>query len=349
MDAFQEFYHAPVLHANQSPTAYSKAAREAGFEAPHYRIEGPHRLVSTSGIRAWEMADEMRKPIEDICRSGLFGPWDKPDLGRCPRASIRREMRSLGPRFVPAVPQLRDPDLGAGLVSHLSLLADVAQHHTFRGHAVLPAAARRASASPRNWPRFPSRSTALQDANTLEATQTMVESRVVGQLPALRPGGAHPPPAQGDGGVGRRLPAQDAGRAWRLTTSCRPSSPISSRSRTGACHRGRAVRQAAGQLDGRDAGLLRRDHRAPEEAIAYCDQVPARRHARRRAQPDAPAVLDDPGVVPVECWKQPRVPTRVPPRWTACQNRFRDSAVTSCARSAGPTSRPARCGHRPWS
>ena len=55
MDAFQEFYHAPVLHANQSPTKYSKAAAEAGFEAPHYRIDGPHRLVSTSGIRAWEM------------------------------------------------------------------------------------------------------------------------------------------------------------------------------------------------------------------------------------------------------------------------------------------------------
>ena len=34
MDAFQEFYHAPVLHANQSPTAYSKAAAEAGFRGP---------------------------------------------------------------------------------------------------------------------------------------------------------------------------------------------------------------------------------------------------------------------------------------------------------------------------
>jgi hypothetical protein len=81
MDAFQEFYHAPILHANQSPSKFSKAAAEAGFEAPHYRIEGPHRLVSTSGIRAWEMDADMRKPMEDICQSGLFGPWDKPDIG----------------------------------------------------------------------------------------------------------------------------------------------------------------------------------------------------------------------------------------------------------------------------
>ena len=50
MDAFQEFYHAPVLHAKQSPVAtFSKAAAEAGFEALHYQIDGPHRLVSTVG------------------------------------------------------------------------------------------------------------------------------------------------------------------------------------------------------------------------------------------------------------------------------------------------------------
>ena len=96
MDAFQEFYHAPVLHANQSPTKYSKAAAEAGFEAPHYRIDGPHRLVSTSGIRAWEMDAEMRKPMEDICQSGLFGPWDKPDLGEMPAGAQPGEMRSRG-------------------------------------------------------------------------------------------------------------------------------------------------------------------------------------------------------------------------------------------------------------
>src|SRR5262247_844194 len=70
MDAFQEFYHAPVLHARQSPPKYAHAAQEAGFEAPHYRIDGPHRLVSTAGIRAWELDAEMRKPIDEICRSG---------------------------------------------------------------------------------------------------------------------------------------------------------------------------------------------------------------------------------------------------------------------------------------
>ena len=27
-------------------------------KAPHYRIEEPHRLVSTSGVRFWEMPDD---------------------------------------------------------------------------------------------------------------------------------------------------------------------------------------------------------------------------------------------------------------------------------------------------
>jgi glycine betaine catabolism A len=90
MDAFQEFYHAPVLHANQSPTAYSKAAAEAGFEAPHYRIEGPHRLVSTSGIRAWEMADEMRSRSRTSARADCSGLGTSRMSARCRWASTPR-------------------------------------------------------------------------------------------------------------------------------------------------------------------------------------------------------------------------------------------------------------------
>src|SRR3990172_4365737 len=84
LDAFQEFYHAPVLHAKQTPAVVSIPAQQAGFEAPHYQLDGPHRLVSTSGIRAWEMSDEALKPTESLTRSGLFGPWDAPDLGKLP-------------------------------------------------------------------------------------------------------------------------------------------------------------------------------------------------------------------------------------------------------------------------
>ena len=36
--------------------------------------------MSTAGIHPWNLAENMVKPIEILTRSGLFGPWDAPDL-----------------------------------------------------------------------------------------------------------------------------------------------------------------------------------------------------------------------------------------------------------------------------
>ena len=53
--------------------------RQAGFEAPHYQIDGPHRLVSTAGIRAWDarpghaQADRGRSPAAGCSGRGT-GP-----------------------------------------------------------------------------------------------------------------------------------------------------------------------------------------------------------------------------------------------------------------------------------
>ena len=52
IDAFQEFYHAPVLHVKQSSRPRSGLPMmQAGFEAIHYSIHGDHRVVSTSRRR----------------------------------------------------------------------------------------------------------------------------------------------------------------------------------------------------------------------------------------------------------------------------------------------------------
>ena len=96
--------------------------------------------------------------------------------------------------------------------------------------------------------------------------------------------------------------------------------------------------QAAGQHDGRDAGLLRRHHPRAEEAIAYCDKF---------SLDEMPEdVLNLMHLLysmimvsfPVECWKQPRCPTPAPPRSTVCPNRSRDGAASS-----GGPDRSARC------
>ncbi len=154
MDAFQEFYHAPIVHAGQSPDAYANAARQAGFEAPHYRIEARTGSSAPRASGSGRLPDEMVKPMEPITRGGLFGPWDAAELGECPAGGQPGAVRPVGARLVPALPELRDPDLEPGLVPHVPLLADVPQHPCVRGQRLLHAAAeRRGSASRRRWPR----------------------------------------------------------------------------------------------------------------------------------------------------------------------------------------------------
>ena len=161
MDAFQEFYHAPVLHGKQSPIGARPEVQAAGFEGLHYQIDGPHRMVTTSGYRSWKMPPEMLKPSEIVTRSGLFGPWDAARAGRATAWRQPLAEEALGSRLVPVLAELRDRDLGARLVPHLSLLAHFAQSARLRRERLLRARHRvRASGSPTRWPLSPSRSTA---------------------------------------------------------------------------------------------------------------------------------------------------------------------------------------------
>jgi len=179
MDAFQEFYHAPVLHANQTPTAYSKAAAQAGFEAPHYRIDGPHRLVSTSGVRPWEMADELRKPIEDICKSGLFGPWDAPDLGAMPVGLNPAKCEPWGLDSFQLFPNFVILFWGQGWYLTYHYWPTSYNTHTFECTLYFPQPRTPRERLGQELAAATFKEYGLQDANTLEATQTSIESRGV--------------------------------------------------------------------------------------------------------------------------------------------------------------------------
>jgi len=79
IDAFQEYYHVPPLHTHQLGPAYRNP--EATFEGAHYQLDGPHRVVSTSGSHKHHFPPEHLYPSEALFRSGNTGPWDAPDLG----------------------------------------------------------------------------------------------------------------------------------------------------------------------------------------------------------------------------------------------------------------------------
>ena len=179
MDAFQEFYHAPIVHAGQSPEAYAKAAREAGFEAPHYRIEGPHRLVSTAGIRFWELPDEMVKPMEPITRGGLFGPWDAAELGELPVGVNPAKCDPWGLDSFQLFPNFTILIWSQGW--YLTYHYWPTSHHThvFEGNVYFmpPRSPRQRIAQEMSAVTF--KEFALQDANTLQATQLGIESGYV--------------------------------------------------------------------------------------------------------------------------------------------------------------------------
>ncbi len=81
IDAFQEYYHVPPLHTHQLGPTPEAQNPEYEFEAAHYQIDGPHRMVSTSGTYKQAWPAEHLYPAEALTRSGNTGPWDAPDFG----------------------------------------------------------------------------------------------------------------------------------------------------------------------------------------------------------------------------------------------------------------------------
>jgi phenylpropionate dioxygenase-like ring-hydroxylating dioxygenase large terminal subunit len=183
MDAFQEFYHAPVLHAKQSPKAFSAPAQQAGFEAPHYQIDGPHRLVSTSGIRFWELSDEMIKPMERITRNGLFGPWEKADLGELPTGLNPAKCDPWGLDSFQLFPNFVILIWSQGWYLTYHYWPTSFNRHIFEGNIYFPPPKTPRDRIGLEMAAVTFKEFALQDANTLEATQSMLESRAVQQFP----------------------------------------------------------------------------------------------------------------------------------------------------------------------
>jgi hypothetical protein len=187
MDAFQEFYHAPILHAKQSPPEWSSAAAKAGFEAPAYKVDGPHRLVSTAGVHPWNLAEDMTKPVDRVTRSGLFGPWDAPELDFDPKdAGINPagcdpwglDSFQLWPNFVILV-------WGQNWYLTYHYWPVAPDEHVFEGTLYfVPAKNARERVAHEN-AAVTFKEFGLQDANTLEATQTMLESRVIERFPLM--------------------------------------------------------------------------------------------------------------------------------------------------------------------
>lgn len=182
IDAFVEFYHAPILHQGQYTKEEAAKIQKFGYEALHYELAGPHNLQSTWGGQAPPPDMSMVKPMDQVLRSGLFGPWDKPEiiqnLELPPGVNVKRvpqwgiDSWLFYPNFM-----LLIWEPGWYLTYHYWPTA--VDKHIFESslYFVPPRNARERLAQELAAVTF--KEYALQDANTLEATQTMIGTRAV--------------------------------------------------------------------------------------------------------------------------------------------------------------------------
>jgi phenylpropionate dioxygenase-like ring-hydroxylating dioxygenase large terminal subunit len=184
IDAFAEFYHAPILHAKQAVADESRKLSGIGFEALAYELDGPHGMVSSWGGMAPPKDPNMVKPIERVLRSGLFGPWDRPI-----------EIPELPPALNPA----RSPAWGVDsfvFFPNFMLLVwapnwyltyhywpTAYNRHIFEGTLYFVPPRNATERLRQELAAVTFKEYALQDGNTLEATQRMIESRAVTSFP----------------------------------------------------------------------------------------------------------------------------------------------------------------------
>ena len=141
IDAFAEFYHAPILHAKQ-------ADRRGVPQALRFRIRGAWPTSSTAPT-AWcrpgagcrrRRTSTWSSRSSGCLRSGLFGPWDRPDidgLDQLPPAINPARHRAWGVDSFVFFPNFMVLVWQTGLVPDVPLLADVVQHAHLRRDAVL--------------------------------------------------------------------------------------------------------------------------------------------------------------------------------------------------------------------
>jgi hypothetical protein len=155
----------------------------AGYEGLYYEIDGPHRLVTSTGGQGWRMPPEMLKPMETMTRSGLFGPWEAPDIGPLPTGVNPGKTKHWGldsfqiwPNFVILI-----WERSWYLTYHYWPTSY--NTHVFEGNLYFVPAKNARERLAHEMAAVTFKEYSLQDGNTLEATQIMLESRVVTAFP----------------------------------------------------------------------------------------------------------------------------------------------------------------------
>ncbi len=188
IDAFVEFYHAPILHMKQAEKEEAEKLAKFGFEALHYDIKGDHSMISSWGGMSPPKDLNMVKPIERILHSGLFGPWDRPNIkgilpDELPPAINPGRHKTWGQDSFEFFPNFTLLFWVPGWYLTYNYWPTGVDTHIFEAdlYFVPPKNLRERLSQELAAVTF--KEYAFQDANTLEATQTQIGTRAVLDFP----------------------------------------------------------------------------------------------------------------------------------------------------------------------
>ncbi|MFJ9376358.1 aromatic ring-hydroxylating dioxygenase subunit alpha [Streptomyces sp. NPDC101455] len=186
IDAFAEFYHAPVLHMKQAVKDEADKLFNVGYEALHYEIHPPHSMISSWGGMSPPKDLTIVKPIERVLRSGLFGPWEAPDiegLDNLPTGLNPGRHRAWGNDSFEFFPNMTLLIWKPGWYLTYHYWPTAVDKHLFEANLYFVPAKTARERLKQELAAVTFKEYALQDGNTLEATQTMLKSRVVTEFP----------------------------------------------------------------------------------------------------------------------------------------------------------------------
>jgi len=128
----------------------------------------------------------MVKPVERVLKSGLFGPWDRPDiegLDPLPAGINPSRHRAWGIDSYHFFPNFMLLIWAPGWYLTYHYWPTAVDSHIFEANLYFVPARTAAERLAHELAAVTFKEYALQDANTLEATQTMLKSRVVSEFP----------------------------------------------------------------------------------------------------------------------------------------------------------------------
>jgi hypothetical protein len=161
------------------------AITQGGYEAPHYQLEGPHGVVTTAGTlhRVWDMPPDKIKASDRVTRSGLFGPWDRPELGELPVGINPGKVDPWGLSSFQFFPNFAILIWQAGWYNTHQYWPTSHNTLIFEGNVYSLPAKNASDRVGRETAAVSFKEYSIQDASTLEATQLGLEAKAIDSFP----------------------------------------------------------------------------------------------------------------------------------------------------------------------